>query len=176
MRGGTRVIEKGFPQAHPRTRGSFLSLTPFGIFMACCVLMGGCGENSTEPGVPFVRVLEIQVSVDDGISAGEIEIHMFEDSTDVFIACVRMTGIKADIIYQPDAVFRLADDTALLFDDISDKTIWLQIFEDDTDACPAPFDPGSDDILVTTPPFEASIIALGQEFRFSNVPILVLGV
>jgi hypothetical protein len=169
-------METGSPPAHRKARGFFLQCALLGVFMAWGVLMAGCSEDITEPGVPFVRVLELQVSVDDGIGTGEIEIHMFEDSTDVFIACVRMTGIEAGVAYEPNEVFREADDSGLLFDDVSDKTIWLQIFEDDTDACPAPFDPGSDDILVNTPPFDASIIAFGQEFRFSNVPSLVLGI
>lgn len=141
------------------------------------LVLAGCSDNTLEPGVPYVRVLELQSSVDDGISAGEIEIHMFEDSTNVFIGCARITGVTAGTLYdQVDETFRDANEDPVLYDDISDKTVWLQIFEDDNDACPAPFDAGSDDILVNTPPFEVSIIALGHEFRFANVPVLVLGV
>ena len=59
---------------------------------------------------------------------------------------------------------------------MADKTIWLQIFEDDNDACPALFDPNSDDMLVITPPIVAADLAFGASFQFSNVPWLVLGI
>ena len=91
-------------------------------FLVFCI--AACGDSPTEATVGTIRVLELEVSTGDGpFGTAEIEIHMFEDSTNAFLGCVRVTSVREDTLYTPNLPFHWENGEDLLLDEIENLSV-----------------------------------------------------
>lgn len=138
--------------------------------------MLGCTDDS-----PEVRIYTLEVTrEDDGISSLDIEIHVF-DETGAHVACSgNDQGLEevdaSDINYRLNAYFRRADrNTRLTLDDVANRTLTFEVWEDDSRPCPTPpSDADGDDPVGTSGPLAGDALDIGV-LTFGNVNELELG-
>lgn len=143
------------------------------------VMMGtlGCTDGS-----PELRIYTLEVTrEDDGISALDIEIHVFDEATGAHIACAgNDQGLEevdaSDVNYRLNAHFRRTDrSTRLTLDYVEGRTLIFDVWEDDSRPCPEPpSEMDGDDPVGTSGPLPGEAIDIGV-LTFGNVNELELG-
>jgi len=141
-------------------------------------------KNSASPNIPkLIRISEIEVDEEDTSGKLEIEVHLYQDSTNVFLGCSGadqgLEGVDtSDVLYDVDAYFIKpgGGDQYLTLPDLEQKNIFIQVMEDDDHPCPGFYDPNSDDLVGTSDPFPASDFATPQVMAFGRVYHLKIGV
>ena len=142
-------------------------------------------ERTPQPNSPLVELREIEVrNESDGIGRLEIEAHIYEAGTDIFLGCSgSINGLEHvdfnNNLYLVHATFRRPYvGPELTYQDIADKNIYIEILEDDVNPCPCPEDIGvdQDDHVGTTEPFVGSELAEAKVIKnFGKVVHLALG-
>jgi len=91
-----------------------------------------------------IRISEIEVqNENDGVGALEVEVHVFEDGTDVFLGCSgQLHGLRcvdgSAISYFVEAFIQKPSGNAYLTaGDVRGKNVYLEVIEDDENPCPA---------------------------------------
>ncbi|MDZ7363850.1 MAG: T9SS type A sorting domain-containing protein [candidate division KSB1 bacterium] len=133
--------------------------------------IGNTTTRTPAPNSPLVKIKEIEVTgVTDGIGRLEIEVHLYEQGTNGFLACSgQINGLEnvdfSGQLYHVDARFRrpfLGPD--ITYEDIKNKIVYLGIIEDDTFPCPC-VTGYDDDPVARTAPFSGSELLEAKEFR-----------
>ena len=129
----------------------------------------------------LVTITEIKVSreVDTNKGRLEIEAHMFEFGSNRFLGCCgKHSGLEhvdqKDVLYTVRGYFQKPPDGVelLTFDEVKDKTIFIQVIEDDRDECPIStvLEPvGQDDLVGESPAFSGQTLLTPQTKRFDDV-------
>jgi hypothetical protein len=136
--------------------------------------IGKTKERTPAPNSPVVKVKEIEVTgITDGIGRLEIEVHLYEQGTDRFLACSgQINGLEGvDVsgqFYNVNASFRrpfLGPD--ITYEDVKNKNVYFAVIEDDIFACPCPNDDpiNGDDPVARTAPFPGAELQEAKEFR-----------
>jgi hypothetical protein len=109
--------------------------------------MGNTTQRTPPTNSPIIEVKEIEVTGEsDGIGKLEIEVHLYEQGTDRFLACSgQINGLRGvDVsgqFYIVDADFRRPFlGPEVTFEDIKDTAVYFLVIEDDAFACPCPND------------------------------------
>ena len=168
-------------------RPAFKPRLLFGAFL----VLGTLACDVTSPSPPlFVGITEIEVTgvtdVQPLSDVLEVEVHMFDASTQRFLGCTGQdSGLRdvdqSEIAYPVRAVFQAAPDgeTDLTMDAVLGRDVYLVVVEDDTDACPVVTNEGAldlivDDLIGVSPLIAGEEIADGVALSFDQVTYLFL--
>lgn len=107
------------------------------------------------------------------------EAHIYEEGTNNFLACTKITGCgiaALDIIHYVDAFFKKPNGQSLLFSDVANLSVYLQVIEkDDSTACPGAVVIPPDDLIGASAPFAGSGLQTTKVMQFGSVIHLTLG-
>ena len=111
----------------------------------------------------------------------ELEAHLFEAGTNRFLGCSGkesgLRGVERDsILYTVEAFFQKPayGDSALTYEEVENKLVYLEIIEDDLDACPVPANRSPDDFVGRSPTFPGQVLSTPQIMSFGRVAHLKL--
>jgi hypothetical protein len=148
----------------------FLPAMLLGLSLSSLVACTGTND-------PELEIDQIQVTGEtDGISALDVEVHVFDADTDEWLGCAgQEQGLEqvdqSDVTYDVSAFpedgggFRLRDS------DLFGRNIYFEVIEDDIDPCPAPPNfAGGDDLIGDSGPISGdSLGAPGLDLAFGRV-------
>ena len=138
----------------------------------------------TSPGPDVIRVTEIAVDDTELWGYLEVEVHLYDADTGETLGCTGenegLDGVDdGGVSYQVLSDFVTPTSEPLLFDDIADRNVIVEVTErDNLDGysyrCPVP--PGDDDdVIGTSEPFVASAFDPALGMAFGDVIDLVIG-
>jgi len=133
----------------------------------------------------FILIKEIMVTNEtDGFGSLEVEVHIFEraGNTVRFLGCSgQNSGLRGVDVsgtnYIVNAFFQKPPkgEGRLTYEEVKDKTIFIQVIEDDFGPCPGELVFG-DDHIGTSANFSGGILTTPQKMQFDNVPNLVIAI
>jgi len=155
------------------------------LVLAGLLPLAGCHDDDHPHGpyyeeTPVVRAIEVDER-DNMTPHLEVEVHLYDARTGRLLGCSGDSdGLDIvdhrRVLYRVNAHFVTPDryHHRLTWDHIARRDLFVRVYEDDHDACPAP--PGNlDDFIGQSPVFTDEEMAAGIALEFDDVLYLELG-
>ncbi len=150
----------------------------------------GCGDSGFGPEDPsFLVITEIELTNITDVQLFndllEVEVHLYDAHTGLFLGCSGQdSGLRevevAEVRYSVQGYFQKPPDgsEALTVDEIRGRDLYVDVVEDDSDACPIPTNVATrewDDPIGTSGLFSAADLVPPLALQFGDVVRIVLG-